>query len=56
MDERILIVEDEEALRVALSDRLETAGYVVETASDGARDGACPFATGMPSTGGECFM
>jgi two-component system, OmpR family, alkaline phosphatase synthesis response regulator PhoP len=35
MDERILIVEDEEALRVALSDRLETAGYVVETASDG---------------------
>ncbi len=35
MDERILIVEDEEALRVALSDRLETEGYVVETASDG---------------------
>lgn len=35
MDERILIVEDEEALRVALSDRLETEGYIVETASDG---------------------
>jgi two-component system alkaline phosphatase synthesis response regulator PhoP len=35
MSERILIVEDEEALRVALTDRLISEGYVVETASDG---------------------
>ena len=35
MKERILVVEDEEALRVALSDRLQNEEYVVETASDG---------------------
>lgn len=35
MMERILIVEDEEALRMTLKDRLENEGYVVECASDG---------------------
>ena len=35
MNERILVVEDEEALRVALSDRLQNEEYVVETAADG---------------------
>jgi two-component system, OmpR family, alkaline phosphatase synthesis response regulator PhoP len=31
----ILLVEDEEALRLALTDRLRGEGYLVETASDG---------------------
>ena len=31
----ILLVEDEEALRIALGDRLRGEGYSVETASDG---------------------
>jgi len=31
----ILLVEDEEALRIALVDRLRGEGYSVETASDG---------------------
>src|ERR1700751_395779 len=35
MNESILLVEDEKALRTTLSDRLRTEGYVVETASDG---------------------
>lgn len=35
MNERILLVEDEEALRVALSDRLESEDYVVESSADG---------------------
>lgn len=35
MNERVLVVEDEEALRVALSDRLEDEGYVVESVGDG---------------------
>ena len=35
MSERILVVEDEEALRVALSDRLKNEDYVVESAGDG---------------------
>jgi two-component system alkaline phosphatase synthesis response regulator PhoP len=35
MSERILVVEDEEALRVALSDRLKSEDYLVETAADG---------------------
>ncbi len=35
MNERILLVEDEEALRVTLSDRLRAEQYVVETAADG---------------------
>jgi two-component system alkaline phosphatase synthesis response regulator PhoP len=35
VSERILVVEDEEALRVALSDRLESEDYLVETAADG---------------------
>ena len=35
MSERILVVEDEEALRVALSDRLKNEDYVVEGAGDG---------------------
>src|SRR5205807_2762629 len=35
VSERILVVEDEEALRVALSDRLENEDYVVGGAGDG---------------------
>ena len=35
MNESILIVEDEKALRTTLSDRLRTEGYMVETAADG---------------------
>ncbi|HWC18511.1 MAG TPA: response regulator transcription factor [Terriglobales bacterium] len=35
MNERILIVEDEEALRMTLMDRLSSEGYEVEFASDG---------------------
>lgn len=35
MNQRILIVEDEAELRSTLSLRLATAGYVVDTASDG---------------------
>jgi two-component system alkaline phosphatase synthesis response regulator PhoP len=36
MNERILLVEDEEALRMTLSDRLESEGYEIECAADGA--------------------
>jgi two-component system alkaline phosphatase synthesis response regulator PhoP len=35
MNESILVIEDEKALRTTLSDRLCAEGYVVETASDG---------------------
>ena len=35
MKRNILLVEDEEALRTTLSDRLRLEGYVVETAKDG---------------------
>jgi two-component system alkaline phosphatase synthesis response regulator PhoP len=35
MNQRILVVEDEEALRMTLSDRLRAEGYEVECASDG---------------------
>lgn len=35
MNESILLVEDEEALRMTLSDRLTSEGYRVECASDG---------------------
>jgi two-component system alkaline phosphatase synthesis response regulator PhoP len=35
MNESILLVEDEEALRMTLSDRLSSEGYRVECASDG---------------------
>ena len=35
MKENILLVEDEEALRTTLSDRLRLEGYVVDTAKDG---------------------
>jgi two-component system alkaline phosphatase synthesis response regulator PhoP len=35
MNENILLVEDEEALRMTLSDRLKNEGYVVECAIDG---------------------
>ncbi len=35
MNESILLVEDEKALRTTLSDRLRSEGYVVETATDG---------------------
>jgi len=35
MNEHILLVEDEEALRMTLSDRLHSEGYVVDVAVDG---------------------
>src|ERR1700741_5609165 len=35
MKENILLVEDEEALRMALSDRLLREGYVVDAVGDG---------------------
>jgi two-component system alkaline phosphatase synthesis response regulator PhoP len=35
MNENILIVEDEEALRMTLGDRLKSEGYVVDFAADG---------------------
>jgi two-component system alkaline phosphatase synthesis response regulator PhoP len=35
MNESILLVEDEEALRMTLSDRLRSEGYVVDFAEDG---------------------
>ncbi len=35
MNENILLVEDEEAMRMVLSDRLQRAGYVVDSAADG---------------------
>lgn len=35
MNENILLVEDEDALRTTLGDRLRGEGYVVETAKDG---------------------
>jgi two-component system alkaline phosphatase synthesis response regulator PhoP len=47
MEERILVVEDDELIRMALGDRLMSEGYVVDFASDGedglrkAIQGAC---------------
>lgn len=35
MNENILLIEDEEALRMTLSDRLRSEGYVVDLADDG---------------------
>jgi two-component system, OmpR family, alkaline phosphatase synthesis response regulator PhoP len=35
MNQKILLVEDEEALRMALSDRLRSEGYQVDVAGDG---------------------
>ena len=35
MNESILLIEDEKALRTTLSDRLGSEGYMVETAADG---------------------
>jgi DNA-binding response OmpR family regulator len=35
MNERILVIEDEEGLRMTLSDRLRTEGYLVDFAVDG---------------------
>jgi two-component system alkaline phosphatase synthesis response regulator PhoP len=35
MNESILLIEDERALRATLSDRLRSEGYVVDTAEDG---------------------
>jgi DNA-binding response OmpR family regulator len=48
MNESILVVEDEEALRTTLCDRLAREGYVVETAGDG--EDAYEKATRLPST------
>jgi two-component system, OmpR family, alkaline phosphatase synthesis response regulator PhoP len=46
MNENILLVEDEEALRMTLSDRLRSEGYVVDFAVDG--DEGLDKATGLP--------
>jgi len=46
MNESILVVEDEEALRTTLCDRLAREGYVVETAVDG--EDAFEKATRLP--------
>ena len=35
MNESILVVEDDQALRATLTDRLRGEGYVVDTAPDG---------------------
>jgi two-component system alkaline phosphatase synthesis response regulator PhoP len=46
MNESILVVEDEDALRTTLCDRLEREGYVVDTAGDG--EDAYEKATRLP--------
>jgi len=46
MRENILLIEDEEALRISLSDRLRGEGYVVDTAVDG--EEGLEKATGLP--------
>jgi len=46
MNENILLVEDEEALRMTLGDRLRSEGYVVDLACDGEQ--GLDKATGMP--------
>jgi two-component system alkaline phosphatase synthesis response regulator PhoP len=46
MNENILLVEDEEDLRVTLSDRLHSEGYVVQCAADG--DEGLEQATRLP--------
>jgi len=46
MNENILLVEDEEALRMTLSDRLRSEGYVVDFAADG--EEGLNKATGLP--------
>jgi DNA-binding response OmpR family regulator len=46
MNENILLVEDEEALRMTLSDRLSSEGYVIDFAADG--DEGLSKATGLP--------
>ena len=45
-DKRLLLVEDEPGLQLALSDRLTSEGYAVETAGDG--NAAVARATGEP--------
>ena len=45
-DKRLLLVEDEPGLQLALSDRLSSEGYAVETAGDG--NAAIQRATGEP--------
>ena len=46
MDKRLLLVEDEPGLQLALTDRLSAEGYAVETAGDG--PSAIVRATGEP--------
>ena len=46
MNECILLVEDEEGLRMTLSDRLHSEGYVVDFAGDG--DEGLKKATSLP--------
>jgi len=46
MNENILLVEDEEALRMTLSDRLRSEGYEVDCAGDG--EEGLNKATGLP--------
>jgi two-component system, OmpR family, alkaline phosphatase synthesis response regulator PhoP len=46
MNENILLVEDEEALRMTLSDRLRSEGYIVDFAENG--EEGLEKATGLP--------
>jgi two-component system alkaline phosphatase synthesis response regulator PhoP len=46
MNEKILFVEDEEALRMVVSDRLHREGYFVDSAADGTL--GCNKATSLP--------
>jgi len=46
MNENILLVEDEEGLRMTLSDRLRSEGYMVDLAADG--NEGLDKATGLP--------
>ncbi len=46
MNESILLVEDEEGLRMTLSDRLRSEGYAVDFAADG--DEGLNKATSLP--------
>jgi len=48
MNENLLLVEDEQALRTALEVRLRAEGYVVDTAGDGEED--CRRQRTCPST------
>jgi hypothetical protein len=50
VSERILLVEDEHALRTTLGDRLRKAGYLVDGAANGERGLPSPTRDGSPAT------